>query len=696
MRLFQQLVALLLSLAAFFSVCVPAQAQVPRMEIHVHAALQAESLRPAAGSNVTLAISMRPDPGWHGYWVNPGDAGSDGITLDWQLPAGAKIGAIHYPMPETLIISGFMNYVYKQPYALLVDLTLPKGLAAGTKVPVRADANWLACTDSLCVPQQGQLAIDLIIGDGAVEANAKARFDAWRAALPVPLDRGARYAVDGRQIALAIPYPAAATAEQPYFFPQTTGIIAYAEPQKVRRVGDWLIVETALAKSLEGKPAGTVEGLLRYGKAQGLLVAARQGEVPAGGIYLSIESADTAETDATSSLALLLLAAVAGGLILNIMPCVFPILGLKAVALAKAGGDERGARSDALAYAAGVIASCVALGGLMLALRAGGEQVGWAFQLQEPGFVLFLLLLMVGVTANLAGLFELRSFGGGQALAGSAGRMGSFWTGVLAALVATPCTGPFMAAALGAALLLPATQALLLFSALGLGIALPFLAIAYIPALRMRLPKPGPWLGTFRKAMAVPMGLTAFALSWLLWRLSGFAGLSIGMACAISVLAVAICLGRFTTRLRYAGLIALAACTAIFATGFALLPAEGGSTAQGGPNPLRADAFSETRLATLRQSGTPVFVYFTADWCISCKVNEAAVLEREEMAKFFAGRRITVLRGDFTRQDPAIARFLYQQKAAGIPLYLYYPKNREAVQLPQILTADIVRKALAE
>jgi DsbC/DsbD-like thiol-disulfide interchange protein/cytochrome c biogenesis protein CcdA/thiol-disulfide isomerase/thioredoxin len=684
-----RLSALLLAFAALLFSGQQARAQLPGMEIHVAAGLEAETLRPAPGSTVTLAITMRPDAGWHGYWSNPGDAG-EGLSLEWKLPAGASAGTPRFPVPETLIISGFMNYVYERPHAVLVDLKLPEGLAAGSKIPVSVEAYWLACTDRVCVPQQGTLALELVVGDGTIDATSRARFDAWRAALPVPLDREARYAVTGKRIEIAIPYPAAAAVEQPYFFPAGSGLIDHMAPQKLRRTGDWLVVETALLPTRKGAVPDSIEGLFRIGESEGLLIMAKAGAVPSGGEPVA-GSEPTKGKAQKPPLLWLLLGALAGGLLLNIMPCVFPILGLKALALAKAGGDEGEARADALAYSAGVVVSCVALGALMLLLRAGGEEVGWAFQLQEPGFVLFLLLLMVGITANMLGLFELGNFQVGDALTRKSGLIGSFWTGALAAIVATPCTGPFMAAALGAALLLPTFEALLLFATLGFGIALPFLAIAYVPALRARLPKPGPWLATFRKAMAVPMGLTALALLWLLWRTTGGTGLLIGLAASALLLAV------FTLRYpksiagRYAGVVQLMAALLVFGLAAKWLPAE--APARTASNILPAEAFSEARLNALRAEGKPVFVYFTADWCVTCKINEAAVLEREETAKLFAAKGIAVLRGDFTKRDPAIARFLSGQGAAGVPLYLYYPKGGEAQKLPQILTDTILREA---
>ena len=681
--------ALLLSALLFSS--GEAIAQAPGMKIFVHAGLEAENNDPAPGETITLALTMRPDTGWHGYWQNPGDAGV-GLVLDWKLPPGVTVGQPRFPVPDTLIISGFMNYIYKTPHAILVDVKIAPEVAARTKLPISVDAEWLACTDRVCVPQRGSLALELVTGAGKVEASQRGQFDGWRAALPVPLDREALYAVNGKTIQIAVPFPANAGLVEPYFFPLTLELFDYVAPQKLRRVGDWLVIETQLSPDFKGQPPESIEGLLRIGKDQGLLIKAKAGAVPVGGTALSSSNADP--TVATPPLYWLLLAALAGGILLNIMPCVFPILGLKALALAKAGGDERAARTDALAYTGGVVFSCVALGGLMLALRAGGQEVGWAFQLQSPGFVLFLLLLMVGITANLAGLFELRSFSGGNTLTAGAGPIGSFWTGVLAAAVATPCTGPFMAAALGAALLLPTAQALILFAALGLGIALPFLLIAFVPSLRRRLPKPGPWLHTFRTFMAVPMGLTAIALLWLLWRLSGQVGLLIGAGTAVILLILIGVLGRWHRG--SAGLAVIAIGFALALSSAYLLPA-GNTKAQSSTSAvLPSQPFDEKLLAKLRAEGKPVFVYFTADYCVTCKINEALVLERADTAKLFADKGITALRGDFSRPDPAIARFLYQQKAVGVPLYLYYPKGAEGKKLPQLLTAATLTDAVAE
>ncbi len=667
-----------LFLTLFFAAGV-AHAQLPSASLNVPATLEAETATPAPGQTVTLAFRFKPKPGWHGYWENPGDAGF-GMALDWKLPKGVTAGRPRYTVPEPLIISGLMNHVFEHEYAVLVDLTLDKNVAIGTPLPVKVRGDWLSCTNEICVPEGGELAIDLVAGEGA-QMN-RARFDPYRAALPVPLDRTAAYAIDGKSIEIAIPFPASAAASNVYFFPRTEKLFRYAARQSARRTGDWLIIRSEVETGFDGN----LEGLLRFNDAQGLDIKAVPGAVPKGGDEVAVlgSTAASKNVQSTVNFGLILCFAVLGGLLLNLMPCVFPILGLKTLALAKSGGDERGARRDALAYSAGVIFSCVALGGAMLALRAAGEEVGWAFQLQEPVIVLLLLLLMVAVTANLAGLFEVGGIAAGDGLTRKSGLSGSFWTGILAAVVATPCTGPFMAAALGAALLLPMGQALLLFAGLGLGLALPFLAIAYVPALRRMLPKPGSWLNIFRKLMAVPMALTAAALLWLLWRLTGFDGFMIGLAAATII---ALCLwgwGRNPKRGQNSGFV-LAAILAVAVAATLILPSDA-RPKRAEPDALSNRPFTEAGLAKLREEGRRVFVYFTADWCVTCKVNEAAAIHREETKRAFEKAGVVTLKGDFTRRDPAISRFLTEHGRSGVPLYLYYPAGGEAQILPQVLT----------
>jgi DsbC/DsbD-like thiol-disulfide interchange protein/cytochrome c biogenesis protein CcdA len=633
----------------------------------------------AANGEATLAIRMTPEKGWHGYWLNPGDAGL-GMQLAWDLPAGANAGEPRYPVPRTLVVQGLMNHVYESEYAVLVPVTLARKPMPGTRIPVRVKAQWLACTEQLCVPERAELATEIVAGP--LDAKTTARFDDWTRALPAPLDAPATFALNAKDLRLAIPLPASVGLDAPHLFVRQDKLVDYAAPQMFSRKGDLLLVTIPRAR-FAPRDAQAIDAVLRLdGQGNGIALAAKPGPVPTGGV--PVPTGDAGGAPVLPALPWLLLAAIAGGLLLNVMPCVFPILSLKALSLARAGESEAHARIEGLAYAAGVIVACLGLGALLLVLRAGGQQVGWAFQLQEPWVVVTLFALAVGITANLLGLFEFAV--PGFASGGSA--QGAFATGLLAAFVATPCTGPFMASAMGAALLLPIVPALTLFAALGLGIALPFLAVAFVPALRARLPRPGKWMVTFRRVMAVPMGLTAAALAWLVWRLGGSASLSYVLALAALMLALLALAGRAQRRGRPALMPALVTL-AVLALGVATMP-EPQAPASGTLSLIAARPFSPEALAKARRSGKPVFVWMTADWCLTCKVNEDVAIEREETRAAFEKAGVVVLRGDWTRRDPAITRYLTAQGAAGVPLYVWYGRDGRAEQLPQVLTPALL------
>jgi len=661
--------------------CSPGHAQLPQPGTKaIAASLVPESRFVAPGQTVTLALVMRPAEGWHGYWKNPGDSGSE-TQIAWQLPAGLVAGPIQYPIPDQLIVAGLMNYVYKGDYAQLIDVEVPAGVAPGTRLPIRARVDYLACTNEICVPETANVATELEARPGPVAQPDRAMFDRFRAALPRPLGSEGRFELAGNRFRLAIPVPGALELSEPYFYPLTDGALDYAARQTITRTGDILIVETdapANAGSLS-----SVEGVLRLSKGNGLSLKAVPGAVLSAGAALTQE-AEQPSYDVAAVLAALL-GAVVGGLLLNIMPCVFPILSLKALSLAKAGIDEGAAKREALAYAAGAVLICLALGAALLALRSAGAAAGWAFQLQDPRVILILLLLTTAIALNLAGLFELPALSGGHRLAAKGGVAGAFWTGALAAFVATPCTGPFMGAALGAALVLPTVAALAIFAGLGLGLALPFLLLAFVPAVRRRLPRPGPWMAGFRRLLSVPMFLTALALAWILGRQTGVDGMTLGLASAVLVALALWWVGRRQERGRAWWPLApamLAATAAVI-----LVPTVASEPAQAGaPGVLNSEPFSEARLATLQQEQRPVFVYFTADWCVTCKVNEKGALERRAVADAFADRKVAVLVGDWTRGDAAIGRFLQKHGRSGVPLYLYYSPGKPVEVLPQVLT----------
>ncbi len=622
--------------------------------------LVAEGPAPAGGE-VELAIQMRPAPGWHGYWQNPGDAGLP-MEVAWQLPKGFAVGPLRYPVPTRLTIAGLMNYVFERDYAVLLRLKVPAD--AKGPVPIRATAHWLACTDKICVPEQGELALDLPIGTGAPN---RAQFDRWRAALAKPLTTLGHFEAPGDKLRVAIPLPASVEVGNPYVFPIDDGIVDYDAPQSFRRAGDWLVADLALKK----KPSG-FSGVVALADGRGFEFRAVPGAIPHGGSPIGGTQSD--------ALWLAILGAIAGGILLNLMPCVFPILALKAVHLSRAGGDAREARSDALAYAAGAIVGTGALGGALLAIRAAGAEAGWAFQLQDPRTIVLLLILAVAITANLLGLFEL------PVLGGRAQPAGSFGTGALAAFVATPCAGPFLGAALGTALLLPLAGSIAVFAALGLGLALPFVAVAYVPAWRTRLPRPGPWMDRLKRFLAIPMGVSALAVLWLLERQTGQRGLVIGAVAAVGVLFALFEAGRLQRQGRggaWGGAIAAVMLTVVAIT---MVPAKASPTAIA----VDAEPWSEARVASLQQQGKPAFVYFTADWCLTCKVNEAAAIDRSEVRDAFRQAGVTVLAGDWTNGDPAITRFLESRSRAGVPLYLWYSAGKPPVELPQVLTPGML------
>jgi DsbC/DsbD-like thiol-disulfide interchange protein/cytochrome c biogenesis protein CcdA len=677
LRCYRLLVAVLLQ--ALLPFCT---AQALAAPTHIAAELLAEG-PVAPGETVMLALHMRPEAGWHGYWSNPGDAGF-GMALKWRLPAGSAAGAPQYPVPQTLLISGLMNHVYERDYAVLVPLKVARDARSGSTIPIAVEADWLACTDQVCVPEKAELQASLTIAAPGSRAQPSPLFDQWRMRLPAPMGAPVRFAINGNRIRIAIPLPDSVALHDPHLFVREDKLVDYSGVQTFSRLQDLLVVELPRAKLGALAPAA-LSGVLRLELEEsdgrggdGLAFNAKPGEVPSVPV-----SGSTAPQGGPVALAWLLLGALAGGLLLNIMPCVFPILSLKALSLARAGESEAEARREGLAYTAGVIVACLGLGALLLALRAGGSEIGWAFQLQEPLVVAALLLLAVTLTANFLGLFEFAV--PGFVSAGST--KGAFATGLLAAFVATPCTGPFMAAAMGAALLLPVAQALVLFAALGLGIALPFLAIAFVPALRRMLPKPGRWMITFRRWMALPMGLTALALLWLASRVGGLFFAAVWLGVGIALVALLMLIGTKQRAGLATGKLVFVEIAALLIGAAAATPHILSQPEAAAHGLLRAEPFSEQALAKARATGKPVFLFFTADWCLTCKVNEQVAIEREETRDAFVKAGVIVLVGDWTRRDPAITRFLTAQGAAGVPLYLWYPAGGSAPQqLPQVLT----------
>jgi len=641
-------------LILFALTCAPALAQSRGIEPE----LVAEGPAPAGGE-VDVAIHMRTNPGWHGYWLNPGDAGLP-MDVKWQIPPGYSFGPLRYPVPSRLTIAGIMNYVYEHDYAVLTRLKVPAG-ARGV-IPIRASARWLACTDKICVPEQGELALDLPVGTGTPQ---RALFDQWRRALPRPLASGGTFQLSGDTLRVAIPLPRDIDVGTPYVFPAADGPVDYAGKQHFRRKNDVLIAELPRRS---GEPK-EFSGVLAFGKEGGLEFHAVPGKVPGGGRPIG----DTG----MEAVLWAVFGAILGGILLNLMPCVFPVLALKALHLAKSGGDERAARRDAVGYAAGAMIGTGALGVALLAIRAAGSEAGWAFQLQDPRIILVLLLLTTAITLNLLRVFEL------PAMATEGLPSDSFGTGALAAFVATPCAGPFLGAALGTALLLPPAGSVVVFAALGLGLALPFVAVAFIPPLRRRLPKPGAWMVWLQRVLAIPMALTAAGCLWLLWRLGGGYAFQIGLAATGAVILMLVGAGAVQRKGKQTGYAATVVAVAVAAFAVSLMPAQTTAPSRGAAD---AEPWTAEAVAMEVKNGQPAFVYFTADWCLTCKANEAAAIDRKEVQDAFQKAGVRALAGDWTNGDPEITRFLESRGRAGVPLYLWYEPGREVEELPQILT----------
>jgi len=647
-----------------------------REDILIKSSIIPSSYAPKAGEPLTIAIYMEPQGEWHGYWKQPGDAGIS-PQLSWKLPSGVEVNELQYPIPETLMIDGLMNHVYSQPYALLAELKIPAGLKAGTLLPIQLQMQYLACRYDACIPERASINTLLEVGQGEPASEHRAFFEQWRKALPKPLFSPAFFTIqdegkDKKSMEIKVPLPANVKLDNPHLFSEMPNAIANAAPQQFERDEGTLIIKTQAGSVNADSFAAT-------------LVLNRN-----LGLNLSIErETRLAKTATDTSLAVVLIAlasAIAGGLLLNLMPCVFPILSIKALSLVRSSMSPSHARREAVAYTLGVVLVCMLLGGVLLMLRAGGSQIGWAFQLQNPNMIFVLLLLACVIAFNFAGLFELGSIDINSDLTSKSGTTGAFATGALAAFVATPCTGPFMAAALGAALVLPSFAAMLIFAGLGLGIALPFLLLGFIPALQQRLPKPGAWMSTMRNILAIPMFLTVLALFWVLGQQVSYNSLIGTLGCAILL-----ALGLWFTGLRQkqskpktwlptfvAGLTALT-------LGLGLI----GDTVKKTAEETAFSTFNTQKLAELRIEENPVFLYITADWCITCKVNEQVAINTNTTKQAFADANIQVMRGDWTNGDTDITAFLEQHGRSGVPFYLWYSSGKEDPQvLPQILTPN--------
>jgi thiol:disulfide interchange protein len=653
------------------------------------ARLIAERGEIAPGQTVTVALEENIAPGWHTYWINPGDAGAP-TTIDWSLPPGWRASAIEWPYPKRLPTGPLMDYGYEGKVWLLVKLTAPTDAASGP-VTLKAKANWLVCKQ-VCIPEDVDLSLPLTIGEAtAPYATIKDEFDAARAKLPVPSPWQAHFE-NGAALDLFIASPALAAAKpkDAAFFPYTEDMIVGRAAQALAMAKDGVGLRLAAGPKLKNALHGVLVLTSADGSVKALEINATPGPIPDFNF----------DSNAGLGIALALLFALVGGLILNLMPCVLPVLAMKALAVAsKAGKDPGEAAREGLAYGAGAVLSFAALGGAVVALRAGGDAIGWGFQLQSPIAVAAFSLLIFAVGLNLSGVFEIPwGVTGGDALTRKGGALGAFFTGVLAVAVAAPCTAPFMAAALGYALTQSAGTAMLVFLALGIGFAAPFTIIGLSPRLLRLLPKPGAWMIRFKQALALPMYA---ASAWLIWVLSQEAGRQGLFAALAAMIALAFAVWSWgasrNARPRWHTIGIIASIAGLIAA-LALLPLAGtGRPAKTAAaiGAIPSEPYSQARLAQLRAQNRPVFVDATAAWCITCLVNERVAFSGEDVRAAFARKRVAFLVADWTNRDPEITALLSAHDRPGVPLYLFYPAGGgEARVLPQILTEDEVIRAI--
>lgn len=643
----------------------------------------------APGDTVAVALVQTIREKWHTYWRNPGDSGT-ATEIAWTLPPGASAGPIEWATPMALPFGPLVNYGYEGTVVLPVAITVPEGAAPGAELRLTAKVDWLECAD-ICIPADATISLPIRIAAAtAPDATWGPRIAAARAALPKPFAGDARFTLGPAPVFTASG-AGLAGASAATFFPYSGTLIDHAAPQRAS-LGDG-----GLRIDLKGSPVpvpppaeGAVEaGVLVVGEgasARAFEVTATVGPPldGAGGRPLAGAPA-AAGGEAPLTLPLALAFAFLGGLILNLMPCVFPVLSLKALSLAH-GAQTGTARRHGLLFLAGVMATFLALAGVLVGLQAAGAGQGWGFQLQEPLFVGALALLFFAIGLNLLGVFEiggsLQNLGGG--LAGRPGDAGSFFTGALAVTAATPCTAPFMAGALGFAASQPAVVSMAVFGALGLGFALPMTALAFAPGLQKLLPKPGVWMDRLKQAFAFPMFGAAVWLAWVLAAQAGADGLLVLLTLAV---ALGLALWGLSTFRRPVSRAVVA--------GVAMLTA-GAVAAAVRPTPgLAPEPWSAQRVAELTSQGKGVFVNFTADWCVSCKVNERVALSSPDVAQAFAAANVIYLKGDWTNRDAAIAAELAAHGRTGVPLYLYYaPGASEPAVLPQLLTPGLVAQTV--
>ncbi len=696
----------------------PARAN-PVVTENVESRLVSEVTTVRPGETFWVALHQKIRPGWFTYWRNPGDSGLP-AQIDWTLPAGLEAGEIHWPAPTRKPVAGLMNYGYSDELALLVPITASEALDTRLPAVLSAKAVWLVC-EEICIPEEGSFTTAVAtapVDEGeapsepARDAQLAGLFEQARAALPAESPWLARFNAGADRMTVQIDAPGLSgdTLRDVYFFADEHNLVSHAAPQGWQVTPEGLSLSLALG-SLDTTPAERLSGLISITEAVGgetLNQTLRVNAALDPALDPAREIGTAALTIAGLSLWTAIAFAIVGGMLLNLMPCVLPVLSLKALSLAQKGGDPAKARLHGLAYAGGVLSCFALLAAALLAFQAAGARIGWGFQLQSPTVVAVLAYLMFALGLSLSGVFEIgaRLMGVGGSLAGRGGLAGSYFTGVLTAVVASPCTAPFMGAALGFALTQPAPTAVAVILALGAGLALPYLALSFSPLLIRLLPRPGPWMVWFKQILAIPMYGTAVWLLWVLWQQAGVGGLAFALG-GLGLIGFAGWLfGRGESKRAgppHPQLISGAAVAVALGLAFAPAPVTGVPAAEPGEDgAMPFELYTPARLAELRSEGRAVFINATAAWCITCLVNDKVVLTSDAVVNAFAEQNIAYLKADWTNRDGDVTALLNAYGRSGVPLYLYFAPDAAstggplggAVALPQILTEAIVLREL--
>ena len=658
------------------------------------------------GKPVWVGLQLAHVPEWHTYWKNSGDSGLPTV-LEWTLPAGVSAGDIAWPTPKKIPIGTLANYGYENTVLLPVPLTVSPAFGA-SQLTVKLKAAWLICKKE-CIPQEGEFALQIPVKSST--ASSGGEFAAAFTASPKPLTgSGSQIEVGAKSIQVALRgLPSAFQGKTLEFYPETGSVIEPAAPWQQAWQGAVWTAQLPLSGQRSESPR-MMPLVLAFEKQAVRIEAPVKGDWPAVAAAATVPpaleaalkanaalgAAPTGSSSAPLGLLAALLGALLGGLILNLMPCVFPVLAIKVVSFAQE-KNQAARLAGGLAYSAGVVLSFLALGALLLGLRSAGEQLGWGFHLQSPAVVAGLAVLFTLIGLNLAGLFEFGNFLPSRvaSLQAKNPTVNSFLTGVLATAIASPCTAPFMGASLGYALGLPAAQALAIFAAIGLGMALPYLAASAVPAVARALPRPGAWMVTFRQLMAFPMFATVAWLVWVLGQQSGIdgAGALLALLVLMALVLWSLTLQGRTRRIVATISIALGA-VGVWAIGQNVVKPLETSGLAAAPSE-RWQAWEPGRVEQLTAQGQSVFVDFTAAWCVTCQYNKKTTLADSAVLADIDAKKVVLLRADWTRRDPAITAALSLLGRSGVPVYVIYKPGSAPRVLSEILSVDDVRAELA-